>query len=132
MSGRRRLPLLTLLLPWLGMASAGEEPLPQVWQQARERGVVLRAVGNEPGWLLELDGDGGALMLTDYGNWRRTFTVTATGNDTEFMAVIDGNSLRATFVTKACSDTMSDRIYPLQATVTLGDRTFHGCGIDLD
>ena len=131
MSGRTRLSFVALLLPWLGQASAGEEPLPQVWQQARERGVVLRAVGNEPGWLLELDGEGRALLTTDYGNWRRSFTVTSTGNGTDFTAVIDGEPFHSTFATTTCSDTMSDRVYSLRVTVTLGDRTFHGCGFDL-
>ncbi len=132
MSGRTRLPLVALLLPWLGMASAGEEPLPQVWQQARERGVVLRAVGNEPGWLLELNGDGRALLKTDYGTWRRDFIVSANADGTEFTASVDGLPLRASFITASCSDTMSDRRSPLQVTVTLGDRTLRGCGFDLD
>ena len=132
MSGWTRPLLIALLLPWQGLVSAGEEPLPPVWQQARERGVVLRAVGNEPGWLLELDGDGRALLTTDYGAWRRNFIVSTDTEGTEFMASVDGLPLRASVVTAPCSDTMSDRRYPLRVTVTHSDRTLRGCGFALD
>jgi uncharacterized membrane protein len=132
MNGWTRPLLIALLLPWTGLVSAGEEPLPPVWQEARERGVVLRAVGNEPGWLLELDGDGRVLLATDYGAWRRNFIVSASEQGTEFTASVDGLPLHASIVTAPCNDTMSDRRYPLRVTVTHGDRTFRGCGFALD
>ena len=124
---------IVLLLSWAAATSAGEEPLPSVWEQAQARGVVLRAVGNEPGWLLEIDDDDRALLLTDYGAWRRTFTVFVNGDadGMEFTATVDDKPLHATFTPASCSDTMSDRTYPLRVTVTLGDQAFNGCGVDL-
>ena len=123
--------VIALLLPCAHVTLAGEEPLPPVWEQARARGVVLRAVGNEPGWMFELGDDDQALLLTDYGLRRRTFNMSRHDNGMQLTATVDGKPLRASFTSASCTDTMSGLINPLRVTVMLGDKAFHGCGFDL-
>ena len=38
---------------------------------------------------------------------------------------------RARVLAGPCSDTMSDRVYPLRIEVALGGQQLRGCGIDL-
>jgi uncharacterized membrane protein len=116
-----------------GPAAAGEEPLPRAWAEARERGVMLRAVGNEPGWLLELHADGRALLVTDYGARRERFEAMLAEDDDapRANATVAGVPFTATFHPGPCSDTMSDLVYPLRAAVALGTRRLRGCALDL-
>ena len=56
---------------------AGSEPETEeeiaardVWHAAKLRGVAFRAIGQEPGWLLEMSTGDKILLVTDYGQTR--------------------------------------------------------------
>ena len=38
-----------------------------VWHEAKLRGVLFRAIGQEPGWLLEITDGSEILLVTGYG-----------------------------------------------------------------
>jgi len=110
-----------------------ENRLESIWADARLRGVTVRAVGNEPGWLLEIT-DGGLLHFTyDYGE--RELAVPAPEPEVNeaarvatYHAEVDDGTLRVEVEDLTCTDNMSGFEFEKTVTVELGERTFYGCG----
>lgn len=124
---------------WL-TACAGAEPTHQhtdektidnVWHQAKLRGVAFRAIGQEPGWLLEIKNGEEILLVTDYGSkrqampWgepvvdreeRRTRYVL---EDYETVVEIRGERRR---------DSMSGEEFEVSVTVRQAESELEGCG----
>ena len=92
--------------------------------------VNFRALGNEPGWLLELS-DVEARLLTDYGQVR---TVTplpdakAVGPGVSYDITADVTELIIHLEPAPCQDSMSGEDFDWTAVVTLDGQAFHGCG----
>ena len=105
-----------------------------IWEDARLRGADFRAVGNEPGWHLELFGAGSeSLLVTDYGQQRVTFDAgepqDLEGEDgSRWTAEAEGTPLVISLRPGPCADTMADIEYETRVTVAYGDRTLQGCG----
>ncbi|MBD9376648.1 YbaY family lipoprotein [Pseudoxanthomonas sp. PXM04] len=100
------------------------------WDAARERGVAFRAVGNEPGWLVEV-GAGKAPSLhaeLDYGE-RKLDVASAEATANGFRGrTADGVDVALVATRKACQDDMSGQDFPATAELTVGDKTYRGCG----
>ena len=101
-----------------------------VWHKARLRGVAFRAIGQEPGWLLEITNGEEILLVTDYGKNKNSFPYVEPQEDkaarkTVFQVNDDTSVL---IEGKPCSDTMSGESFEVTVTVTLGDKTLKGCG----
>ena len=102
------------------------------WDAAKKRGVAFRAIGNEPGWLLEV------------GRWRNPGAACGTrlrrpkdriakaqrlsGLMGFAGAAADGTKVRVVLERKPCSDGMSDAIYPVDAMLDVGGTAYRGCG----
>lgn len=103
-----------------------------IWEAARLNGVDFRAVGNEPGWFMELDGD--LLVLeTDYGASRYEFSTPPADVDvnarlTRYKVTEDGRRLLLELKGARCVDTMSEEIFPTRVSVTLNGQVLQGCG----
>ena len=108
--------------------------LESVWQDARLRGVEFRAAGNEPGWYLELDSSGSAVLVTAYGADRHVFpTVRKEGEPLSSLAAEEsGRNLRASIDVEPCFDAMSGERYPLSVSVDLDGQVLRGCGAMLE
>lgn len=112
------------LAPWDGV----------FFELARDRD--FRAVGQEPGWQLEIRVGSEMRFTYDYGKGSavtpaaRAYLNAKTGTRT-FHAVSEANDLRAEIVPVGCQDSMSGKPYPSTVTVTLNDRSFRGCGESL-
>ena len=111
-------------------------PPRSVWDAARARGVAFRGVGNEPGWLVEVDrGDSPAMRATlDYGE-REVVVPRAQGiSSTPGFGgrTADGVDVVLRIERTSCSDGMSDETYPAAIKLTVGDKTYSGCGRYLD
>ena len=105
------------------------------WEDARRRGVEFRAVGNEPGWSLEIQSDKHLLFLGDYGMRRIIMPnpgVQLQGNVRRYHAVTESADLQVEIIEEPCFDTMSAEPFSSQVTVTLNTDIFYGCGRDLD
>ena len=50
-----------------------ESSINNVWHKAKLRGVSFRAIGQEPGWLLEITTGTEILLVTDYGETRTAY-----------------------------------------------------------
>lgn len=98
--------------------------------QLDERPSAFRARGNEPGWLLDIDGD--RLKLdTRYGARRyETATPAAQRTDafTRYATRVDGRDLTVTAFNRLCRDDMTGMPYPHAVEVVLGGEKLTGCG----
>jgi uncharacterized membrane protein len=106
------------------------------WTEAAARGVVYRAVGSEPGWLVEVgSGDDPPLhAVLDYGE--RTLDIAhATGiSSTPGYGgkLADGTDVVLRTKREPCRDGMSGEAFETSAELTVGDRAYRGCGAYLD
>lgn len=113
--------------------SCVENRVESIWADARLRGVTVRAVGNEPGWLLEIT-DGGLLHFTyDYGEGELAVPapepeVDEAARVATYHATADDVTVRVEVEDLTCVDNMSGFEFEKTVTVELGERTFYGCG----
>jgi uncharacterized membrane protein len=107
----------------------------QVDEQARQRGVAFRAVGQEPGWLLEIDQER-ITLLTDYATDTLVTAVPRPTTDqgtrtTVYRAATDDQEVRITIRVEPCVDVMSGQGFPATVTVVLNGVEYRGCGRSL-
>ncbi len=107
-----------------------------VWEHARLNGVDFRAVGNEPGWHLEISDGEKIVFVTDYGTARYTFAAPEPELDpaarTTTYRIRDRNHILIVVIEgRPCSDTMRDEEFGAVVTVTLDARRLTGCGRSL-
>ena len=101
------------------------------WQAAALLGVDVRALGQEPGWSVEVvqgewlrvvqAGAGAMLVVRDPERER-----TGSGA-TVYTGEADGQRLRLRLTEAGCTDSMSGESHPLTATLTLDGRQLRGC-----
>jgi len=112
------------LAPWDGV----------FFELARDRD--FRAVGQEPGWQLEIRQGAEMRFTYDYGKGTaitpasRAQVDSSTGTRT-YHAVAEANDLRVEIVPVSCADSMSGRQFQATVSVTLNGKTFRGCGEEL-
>jgi uncharacterized membrane protein len=104
------------------------------WLEAAARGIDFRAVGQEPGWYLEIDDGRSMRLVYDYAE--RTATMPAPApvvkDDEMFYTAVTGSQRFTVLIEpSACSDAMSGQPFPRTVTVTIDDRTLRGCGRSL-
>lgn len=105
------------------------------WEDARRRGVDFRAVGQEPGWVLEIRHDANMLMEADYGSTRvllPTPEAEIVGDVEHYDAGDRSHQLSVEIRLEHCSDTMSGESYSSRVTAVLDGREYKGCGETLD
>ena len=101
------------------------------WSDARGRGVDFRAVGQEPGWLLEIDNERGMHLAYDYGEKTATAPLparTVDGSRTTYAAKTDAHELTVVIDAQPCQDVMSGESFAATVTVRIDGRTPTGCG----
>lgn len=110
------------------------------WERARAAGVIFRAVGNEPGWLVEIGSDERVHLLLDYGATVLTtplseFRVHYGHRERTFISKPPQSPLHAVVRVqeRACYDTMSGEGFTSAVRVELPEAGFvyDGCGRDL-
>ena len=101
-----------------------------VWHAAKLRGVAFRAIGQEPGWLLEIRNGEEILIVTNYGQDKKSYPYVEPQEDkaarkTVFQIDVD---TRVLIEGKTCSDTMSGENFQTTVTLTTDGQTLKGCG----
>lgn len=113
------------------------DPETDPWELARRAGVTLRAVGQEPGWLLEISDQRRVDLLLDYGDTHITTPIASmevdfTRGATTYRVLPPTSPLRMTIyaVNEACYDPMSGEGFTVTVVVDMngGDRLYRGCG----
>jgi uncharacterized membrane protein len=126
--------LIILSLP----VHAGSEPETEeelaardVWHAAKLRGVAFRAIGQEPGWLLEMSTGDKILLVTDYGQTKTEYAYVEPEvfqaqrksifkvKPEEFTVTIEGIN---------CTDSMSGENFEVSVTIELNGKRLKGCG----
>ena len=102
-----------------------------VWHAAKLRGVAFRAIGQEPGWLLEITNGEEILLVTDYGSTRTSLpyvepTVYQEERRTQY--VLDPYDTIVEIRGERCTDVMSGQEFEVSVTIFQTDRELHGCG----
>jgi hypothetical protein len=106
----------------------------EVWREAVRRGVVFRAMGQEPGWLAEVDGEGRMVVVLDYGTERIEARVPArarTDRGEEYRTQTADHAIRLVIEDRPCRDTMSGESFPASVRLDVDGRSYEGCGIRL-
>lgn len=109
------------------------DPARTPWAKAKLEGVDFRAVGNEPGWSLEIILDGAMRFVTDYGQSWYTFPTPEPRVDriraqTWYQASAGGHTLEVLLEGRECADSMSGEVFAVTVRVTLDGRDYSGCG----
>jgi len=108
-----------------------EWSIDSVWHRAKLRGVAFRAIGQEPGWLLEITNGTEILPVTDYGQNRRTYlyvepVVYQQERRTQFVLESDGVTVEIRG--QRCTDVMSGEEFEVSVSIIMTDRRLEGCG----
>lgn len=105
-----------------------------IWEHAKLSGIDFRAVGNEPGWSLELTQATSSSFTTNYGTKTYSFLLPApkvsgarettyhilgTESHEPFTIILEG---------KECFDTMSGEEFETQVQLLFADKKYTGCG----
>ncbi|MEZ5571645.1 MAG: MliC family protein [Halioglobus sp.] len=105
------------------------------WEDARRRGVAFRAIGNEPGWYIEVRSNHDMLFVSDFGMQRVVIPSQGeerAGDVRVFQGNSDVHTLRLEILEQRCADTMSGEVFPNNAVVTFDSIRYQGCGQFLD
>lgn len=98
----------------------------------RAAGVDFRAVGQEPGWILDIYTRGIIKVVWAYGEHYAAFAVeppdTSQEGATRYEGSSDGRSLVVTIRRAPCQDAMSGEAYPSTVEVVIDGTTLNGCG----
>jgi uncharacterized membrane protein len=111
----------------------GTSETSRVWREARARGVVFRATGQEPGWLLEID-DERLLLVLDYGTdtIRAGVPAPVPYEDGRYYRIETAARPVSIAITDTpCQDTMSGERFPSAVEVEVDGRRLVGCGCSL-
>ena len=104
-----------------------------IWEHAKLNGVDFRAVGNEPGWHLEIRYQDRILFVGDYGNFSREFPApepltNKQARRTIYQTAADGKSLMVIIEGRQCRDTMKGELFETTVSVMFERKTYLGCG----
>ena len=108
-----------------------EASITSVWHKAKLRGVAFRAIGQEPGWLLEIT-DGTEIMLsTDYGQSVNNYPYVEPvvyQEQRKTLYVINDEDIEIEIRGQPCRDVMSGEEFAVSVTIVIADRELKGCG----
>ncbi|NOR79651.1 MAG: hypothetical protein GQ529_02275 [Methyloprofundus sp.] len=105
-----------------------------IWEHAKLKGVDFRALGNEPGWTLELVGDDTIIFshfydkINKYVFIRSAPEVDQVARKAVYKAKNEEHELSVTISGTPCQDSMSGESFESSVTVRLDGKLFNGCG----
>jgi putative lipoprotein len=104
-----------------------------IWEGARLRGIDFRAVGNEPGWHLEITEGERIVFVTDYGETRYEFAAPDPPVDrltavTTYEISDREHELIIMLKDQLCHDSMSGEAFETTVIVSLNGKEYRGCG----
>jgi membrane-bound inhibitor of C-type lysozyme len=104
-----------------------------IWEDAKLSGVDFRAIGNEPGWNLEIIMRDKIVFVGNYGQNRYEFITTGPSIDQQARTTVykvqnDKHEMSVIIVGRRCHDTMSGEAFEATVTVILDGKKYRGCG----
>jgi putative lipoprotein len=106
------------------------------WQNARERGIDFRGVGQEPGWFVEVDHEKGLRLVWDYADQQAVASTPLkpelVEGTTMYRATTGAHQIEVAIEATPCNDAMSGQTFPNTVTVNVDGRALRGCGRTLE
>jgi len=100
-----------------------------IWEHAKLDGVDLRAVGNEPPWVLEMREMSRIVLITDYGERRVERPLPeAVTDQTRKMTRWDAGDVQIEITAEMCHDTMSGESFDSRVVIHWRGQVLRGCG----
>ncbi len=104
-----------------------------IWEAAKLDGVDFRAIGNEPGWVLEIRERNKLRFRYDYGQSEidaiaDDIVSDPDSRETVFSATTSSGELRIVLSGKVCMDSMSDEAFRTSVLVNYMGARYSGCG----
>jgi len=107
-------------------------PADDPWARADLLGVDFRGLGQEPGWIVDIDVERWMLYLGDYGTVRLATTApvprSADDGVVTFEAAAEGHRLLVRIEPTPCNDVMSGQPFSHTVRVEIDGRVLQGCG----
>ncbi len=106
-------------------------PQERSWQAAKLRGVDFRALGQEPGWYLEITNGQQIKYVGNYGQDTVHTPVPkpkVDGQRKVYQARTETHQLRIEISDESCTDSMSGFKFPSTVSITVDGKTYRGCG----
>lgn len=90
----------------------------------------FRATGNEPGWMAQVTADASPSLHAEVDYGERKFDISPVGQVADGWSgkSADGTAIVLKFERRTCQDSMSGQAFEAAATLTVGDRSYQGCG----
>ncbi len=123
--------ILTFSLSAETNSSGDNDGIAATFERAKLNGVAFRAIGNEPGWILEISSDKEVLFLTNLGQDKTYFEVIdkfSEHDSTEYKMRSKQNFLLVRIEKRRCQDTMVDRVYESTVYINFDGVYMKGCG----
>ena len=101
------------------------------FERAKFEGVAFRAIGNEPGWILNIMPDNKVVFITNLGKDKIHFKVekqVSDKNSIEYRLRSNHNLLFLRIESRVCKDTMADREYESSVYLNFDGNELRGCG----
>ncbi|NNJ98032.1 MAG: hypothetical protein HKP12_12835 [Gammaproteobacteria bacterium] len=104
-----------------------------IWEHAKLNGIDFRALGNEPGWYLEISKKTALKLVTDYGQRSYRFNASTIEADqhsrtTVYKASNADDRIAVTITGTSCQDSMSGETFSATVSVVLNGTSYSGCG----
>lgn len=122
----------TLVVDGVRYESCARNNYRSVWEDARLDGIDFRALGNEPGWIVDIHAGDRFDVQWRYGE--RTATLpyadpeTPDDSTTVFQTETADHSLSMTITAGGCTDSMSGISFPAAVTIRIDGSEYTGCG----
>ncbi|RAK04978.1 hypothetical protein C8C77_1365 [Halanaerobium saccharolyticum] len=125
--------LVTVIFVLLISLTAVNAQEVDVWEKAKEEGVHFRAVGNEPGWLVEIRDDHKIKFINDYGDLEIKAPVDdlwlgPAGEDKIYYVENDVIQFQVIIMKKSYQDSMSGENFPYQVRIVFPNKSYVGGG----
>jgi uncharacterized membrane protein len=123
-----------IFISFIGFTAVGAEEINNdVWERAKEEGVQFRAVGNEPGWMVEVRDDKKIEFVNDYGSLEIKAPVDdlwlgPAGEDKIYYVENDVIQFQVIIMKKSYQDNMSGEVFPYQVRVVFPSKSYVGGG----
>lgn len=130
---KKRFIIAAVLLFCVFLASVNVLAEEDPWEKAREDGIVFRAVGNEPGWLIEVAQDDSIKFINHSGEMEIKVPVDdiwfgPDGEDRIYYVENEVIPFQLIVMKKRHEDTMSGEVFPYQARVIFPEKSYTGGG----
>ena len=103
------------------------------WDEAKSRNVGFRAVGNEPGWFVEVGQGEAPALRAELGYGERELDIAnakplSSAAPGFFGIATDGTNVELRIQREICNDGMSGEAFEASAELVVGDKSYKGCG----